>query len=219
MLRERFLCLHCLSDLPETHFAQLGRNPMADRFNGVMSRHIPHGVEVPYLHAAALFFYDSESGYRKIPQALKYRAALRLGRHFARMLGKRLACSEIFKDTDAVIPVPLHWTRALKRGYNQAEVIASEVAAALGAPMVPGVLRRRRRTRSQTHVAVDEKAANVSGAFALRKCSGVLPYRHVLLVDDTFTTGATLAECAATLLPALPPQSRISVATLAYVGH
>ena len=98
---------------------------------------------------------------------------------------------------------------------DASEVIARELARALGAELVTGKLWRNRRTRTQTRMGMNEKAGNVSGAFSVH---GSLPYRHVLLVDDTFTTGATLVACSAAVLPALRPGARISVATLAFVS-
>ena len=213
-LAERHLCLSCRSDLPYTHFWERTRNPMADKYNACIRANIPDGVEEGYALAAALLYYNSESGYQHIPQALKYDAALRLGREFADALGGRLAASEGFADVDLVVPVPLHWRRHRLRGYNQAAVIARRVASALGARCCTTGLRRLRFTRSQTSVGMEKKASNVSDAFQVADRAEA---RHILLIDDTFTTGSTLAACHKALRRVYSPSVRISVATLSYV--
>lgn len=222
MLRERFICLECLADLPLTYYWQLSHNPMADKFNARVQADLDKAFQAndpvpaePYAYATALFFYNSESGYKKICQHLKYHAGIASGRYFASKLGRFMACSELYGDVDVVIPVPLHWTRRRSRGYNQAEVIARALAAALGASLRTDVLVRARRTRTQTRMSVSSKADNVSGAFVVRNhCPEA---HHVLLVDDTFTTGSTLNACRGALRRALPASVRISVATLAFV--
>ena len=213
LLRERYICLYCLSDLPLTYSWLRTHHPMADRFNALIQRDLPSETFEPYAFAAALFRFSSQAGYRRIPYGLKYEGDLTTGRHFAGMLGRFLAEAPHFRDVDAVIPVPLHWMRRWRRGYNQAGILAREIATALGVPCLSGVLRRIRRTRTQTRLSVGDKAENVRTAFRLGR---TLPegISHVLLVDDVFTTGATLNACYRVLRNAYPA-IRISIATLA----
>lgn len=213
--QEQHLCIWCESDLPLTYYWEQAHNPMADEFNSVLERLRPAEGHLDYAYAAALLFYHHENPYKRIPQELKYKRNLRAGRFFSTRLGRFLASSARFSDVDMVIPVPLHWLRKWIRGYNQAEVIASELARALGASLRTDVLRRARRTRSQTSLSAEERLRNVSGVFSLRHIPDQA--RHVLLVDDTFTTGATLASCLMLLRQALGPSVRISIATLAVV--
>ena len=99
-------------------------------------------------------------------------------------------------DIDAVLPVPLHWRRKTRRGFNQAGELAKPVAAMLGVPVVRGV-RRVRATRYQSGLDAGARAANLRAAFAIR---GKLRCGHPLLVDDIVTTGSTLNHLAKLLL-------------------
>ncbi len=236
---ERHLCLECEAGLPFTRFESVRHNPMADKFNAL--------VDAPeYVRAFALFYY--QAGYQNITQEVKYRRNFGIGRWFGRILGERMApsvipsapssamsapsaipsapsvilsASEESSPSLTVVPVPLHWTRRWQRGYNQAEVIGRELASAIGAAFEPALLRRVRRTRTQTRLSATERAGNVSGAFkvseraARRVLAPGLP--EILLVDDVFTTGSTLAACYNALREAFGDSVRISVATLAYV--
>ena len=160
-VEERYLCLSCAADLPLTHFWDRTHNPMADRLNACLQDR----EGMPYAYAAALFFYDEDVPYKMIPRTLKYEYGIREGRYFAAMLGRYLAASEAFADVDCVVPVPLHWLRRLKRGYNQAAVIARAVAKEMGVPCREDVLRRARRTATQTRLGGEDRARNVAGAF------------------------------------------------------
>ena len=229
---EKHLCLHCASDLPLTSFGLMSHNPMADKFNEA----IQNGLEdswrqEAYAFASALFFYEEESGYRHIPHQIKYQGNILAGRYFGRMLGRELMSADWTSDVDMVIPVPLHWKRRWSRGYNQAEIIAEGVAAELGVPMRTDILKRVRKTQTQTKLEVSEKSVNVAGAFLVDQSAGLLSDsachddsaqckapKHILLVDDVFTTGSTLGACFVALRSVFPPSVRISVATLAFVG-
>ena len=267
---EKHICSDCIEDLPRTYYWLRKFNPMADRFNALIqegmdiqiTQHEQQSeaiieqdgqastIHIDYAFAAALFFYRAESGYRRIPYQIKYHGDIPAGRFFGQMLGEKIASADHFADVDAVIPVPLHWTRKWSRGYNQAEIIAREVASALGAELRTDILERCRRTRTQTKLTIEGKAANVQGAFsvrpgiinsvrttdsnnALRPITNCPPRpcrnkadaygpagpKHLLLIDDVFTTGSTLHACYAALREVFPPSVRISVATLAFVGE
>ncbi|MBN2452549.1 MAG: ComF family protein [Lentisphaeria bacterium] len=132
----------------------------------------------------------------------------------ARPLGRAMAASweaHGAGEPTVVVPVPLHWTKALLRGYNQAGLLAEVVARVLGLPC-SAALRRCQRTSQQAMLDFERRRANVRGAFAPRRVGSVRG-RHVLLVDDVFTTGATLAEAAWALLGA--GASEVSVLTTA----
>lgn len=228
-LRERFLCLPCSMDLPLTRYETWEHNPMADKYNmrinqslsgssdptvnhlSVSPFSVSHdqigGLPEPYQRAAALFFYRRGSGYDDITQALKYRRDFKAGRHFAAMLGRLLHDSPLFSDVDLVVPVPLHWTRRLRRGYNQAEVIAREIARALSASraarpgdpagqcgaadtpastsharvaFAPRLLRRVRHTKTQTRVSSGSDSSSDSSLEArARNVAGAFAVQRV----------------------------------------
>lgn len=230
-------------DLPLTRYETWEHNPMADKYNLRITPNPIGGLPEPYQRATALFFYRRGSGYDLITQALKYGRNFAAGRHFAAMLGELLRESPLFSDVDLVVPVPLHWTRRLRRGYNQAEVIAREIARSLSASpspsrvaFAPRILRRVRHTRTQTRVSsgsdsssdssLEARARNVAGAFAVRsvytkeyssdRTIKSRTIHHILLVDDVCTTASTLASCHSALRTVFGPSVRISVATLAF---
>lgn len=171
----------------------------------------------PYIRAAALFFYKGE--YRELTKAVKYRANLRLGRYMGGILGSRLKESPVFGGIDAVVPVPLHRWRRMRRGYNQAEIIAEGLAGELGVGVRKELLLRGKNTASQAQMSVEVKSSNVAGAFAAVATGDMRQYpRHILLLDDVFTTGSTMAECCREIRRGNPDVT-ISVATLAFVGE
>ena len=205
---ERFLCAHCLGDIPLTYFWDYSENAAMERLGSVCRIY----------NVAALFFYRHDSPYCDIVRQFKYCRRELLGRWAASLLGDYMAKGGLYGDVQAIVPVPLHWRKRWKRGFNQAEIIARGVAERLGSlPVAARLLRRRRYTSTQTRKSAVERAGNVSGAFAINlseverlRAAGV---KHILLVDDVLTTGSTLAEC----VRLLEPHFTVSAATLGFV--
>ena len=137
---------------------------------------------------------------RELLLDVKFRGAPEFARALGILLGRKIAQSLPQGAADCVTPIPLHWTRRIMRGYNQAELLALGVARETGLPL-ERLIRRRRRTRQQTKLNREERLTNLQDAFCIKnshKCKN----RAILLVDDVMTTGATLASAASVLLDA-----------------
>lgn len=230
---EEHLCADCIQGMPLTYFWTQNRNPMADKYNEGIQRLLTgsdHAGWEPYGNACALFFYRGD--YKSLTQKVKYDADIALGKYLGNALGRKLLLGREYDDIDLIIPVPLHWLRKLRRGYNQSEVIARAVKETfdrLGSRNTvvrTDLLHRTRRTGSQVTMHGDEKKRNISGAFegCFDHCD-TAPV-HILLIDDVFTSGSTLAECQHSLRLSLvrkfgekkAAKIKISAASLAYVG-
>ncbi|MDE5944433.1 MAG: double zinc ribbon domain-containing protein [Rikenella sp.] len=204
---ERTICLACRWDMPLTDYWMADENPLLRMLRS----------RLPNLrHASALLFFRHESGYRAMIHALKYSGRRDIAVALGEMFGRELRESALYDDIDLLIPVPLHWTKRLRRGYNQAEEICIGLSRGLGVPYDFRSLRRIRRTRTQAlHRDADARRLNVEGAFCLRR-SERFQDRHILLVDDVLTTGATVTACAEAIYRVFP-EARISIAALATV--
>jgi ComF family protein len=144
---------------------------------------------------------------------LKYHRRWTIGEEFAHRLLEQERVKELLQQTDVLIPVPLHWRRQLTRGYNQADVIAQRLRTLCDIPVLRPV-RRIRNTEMQTlQHAPARRAENLKGAFAL-KSGAKITGRHVVIVDDVWTSGATMQAMARALTPAKPASlSAIVIAT------
>ena len=176
------------------------------------------GGLLPVAEASSWLFFVSHSRHRDMIHSFKYRGQWEISRKLGSLMGDALHESGLYDSVDAVVPVPLHSMRRLRRGYNQAEYLAEGIACGLGKPLCTGNVVRSRHNRSQASTRVrDERWDNVKNIFSVRHPEA-LDGRHILLVDDVLTTGATLISCAETILHACP-SCRISVSTLAISAH
>lgn len=206
---ERYVCAECLKDMPLTYFWSWRGNP-AEQI--LWARTYLEGV-------VSLFYYSRDNDYKELLHAVKYGGNVATGRWLGRILGEKMR-EAAYPLPDVIVPVPLHWRRQWKRGYNQAEVIARGISEGLSGdiPVLTDILRRVRYSTSQTRMSVGSKWENVSGAFVLRDIKTAaerLSGRHVLLVDDVLTTGATAEACWDALRGI--PDIRVSYASIAFV--
>ncbi len=184
---EETLCLSCLYNLHRTHFHNNRNNPLEQIFWG--------RVNVKY--ATALCFYHKESTLQKIIMKLKYHGEKEIGYALGKELGAELLGTE-FETIDLLLPIPLHPKRLKKRGYNQAEIIANGIAAFLNKPVDTTSVRRVVATQTQTRKNRFDRWLNVENIFEVTQPQ-LLSGKHLLIIDDIITTGATIESLITTL--------------------
>jgi ComF family protein len=198
---ERILCTGCLYALPRTRYASFTDNPVARLFWG----------RVYVEHATAYFQYQKGSHFQRLIHELKYRDRQDIGREMGRLLGIELA-STPFSSADLILPIPLHKKKRRMRGYNQCDSIASGLSKILGIPWHAGYLIRSSVSSTQINRSRIQRWTNVDGIFKVKKPDDVSG-KHIILVDDVVTTGATLDACATAVLGV--EGTRVSLVTLA----
>ena len=202
---EKHLCVQCLLNLPLTHYHSQLSNPMEQLFWGL----------IPIECANAFFFYEKEGRVSQILYHIKYYNHPEVGEYIAETMSVEQL--SFFKDIDYVIAVPINKIRKRKRGYNQSDYLARGISKATGIPVLDKVLSRVVSTDTQTRKNRQERAENVFSAFTLHPSFSIdqLRNKHVLLVDDVCTTGATLKAAAEPLCKV--PGIRISILSMAVV--
>lgn len=205
-LDEEQLCAACLHQLPLVRFASLTENPITDRFVGLF----------PLVRASACFHYQKGATVNRILFDLKYHDNPQVGYVLGRFMARLLLRQDFFDGVDFILPVPLSRTRKWQRGYNQSEWLARGVADVVGLPLCKNAVRRVRNNPSQTRLDRLGRMENVDSVFALTARSGLLSGKHVLLIDDVFTTGATMLSLCDTMKTI--PGVRFSILTLAWAG-
>lgn len=200
------ICTPCRWNMPLTYYWDLEDNFAVELLAG----------RFPLNHACSLMFFENFAHYRLMIHRMKYGSRVDIAAATGAVLGGFIKESPFYRDVDLVLAVPLHWSKRIKRGYNQSEELAKALAKEMEIEHDFSILKRTRATSTQAHKrSRHERLLNVSDAFGVRHPDR-LAGRHVLLVDDVLTTGATLEACALALVEACP-DLRISVATLAVV--
>ncbi len=199
---EQKICLRCLYDLPLTGIRDPEDNPAARIFWG----------RVPFVGVISFLYYEKDNKTSRLIREIKYRGDKELGYEMGRYFGRKLSDMQLFGDVDLVVPVPLHKRKRRIRGYNQSEYIGRGLAEMLAKPLDGRTLYRKVYNPTQTRKSRLQRWENVEGIFDVRD-PGVFDGKHLLLVDDVITTGATLEACASALLTVA--DVRISIVSLA----
>ncbi len=200
--RGQVVCVSCLYKLPKTNFHLHKENLFTERFWG----------RLPLEAGASFFYFNKGSRVQQLIHRLKYKNKQEIGVQMGRLYGQELLQSSIFNQVDLIVPVPLHPKKEWARGYNQSALIARGLSESMNKPWLQKGLQRRVHAESQTRKSREERLDNISRAFSIGDADA-LRGKHVLLVDDVLTTGATLEACGLCLLEV--PDVRLSMATLA----
>jgi len=198
---ENFLCLHCIHDLPHTNFAIHANNPLEKKFWG----------RIALTSAMSEFYFSKGSVIQNIVHEIKYKGNKIAGQHFGNLIGKSLLNSNRF-NIDIIIPLPLFEKKEKMRGYNQSEIICNGIAEIINKPVIKNNVIRKVFTETQTKKHRTERWKNVENTFQVTN-TVALENKHILLVDDVVTTGATLEACGVEILKI--KNTLLSVATLA----
>lgn len=200
--QERFVCIDCLEGLEHTDFHLHPQdNEMYKRLAG----------KVPLDAAYSMAWFDKGGAIQHILQSLKYSKQPEIGIWLGMLYGKLLANSgTVFPADTCLVPVPLHWRKHRKRGYNQAEKICKGLSKHLAMPIKTNLIRRIKYTKTQTRMSGYRRYTNVSQAFECRQPIDT----PVLLVDDVMTTGATLESCIRTIADAAGDKPKVSILSI-----
>lgn len=199
------LCVKCIYDLPLSGFEKRADNPVEKILAG----------RIQFQKATAQLYFTKHSSLQHIMHAFKYKGNKDLGHQLGLIMGNQLLTSRRFQDVDALIPLPLHESKKRKRGYNQAEILCNGIAEIMRIPVITEAAIRPDATETQTKKSRTDRWKNMEGKFALGN-KNLIENKHVLLVDDVITTGATLEACSQELLRATGV--RLSIATLCYAS-
>lgn len=202
---ESNLCMHCIDAMPETNFDIHPNNPVEKKFWGRLR------IE----NATAQYYFTKESLIQNLMHLVKYKRNKELGLQLGRLMGGSIKKSNRF-NADALIPLPLFPAKEKRRGYNQSLLLCEGMSEVMNVPVLNDIIIRPQFTETQTKKGRIERWVNMEGKFSLLKPE-VIRGKHILLVDDVITTGATLESCGTELLKA--ENVRLSIATLCYASR
>lgn len=198
---ERVVCHRCMHHLPRARFNAMPGNPVEQIFWG----------RAPLQFVTVAFYYNKGNAVQQLIHKFKYRGNREIGYFLGESLGEEII--KLQSDIDLIIPVPLHPKKQRKRGFNQSEIIAQGISRKTGITVRNDILFRKAFSSTQTRKSKYDRWQNVAEIFDLKN-SDLLKNKHLLLVDDVITTGATIEACAQVLLGV--EKVRVSVGAVAY---
>jgi ComF family protein len=199
-------CFACDLKLPRARFRQDSHNPLKNTLGALW--------RLDYANAS--YYYKKGSVMQKLIGQFKYKNRKEIGSQLAETMANDICKTTYLKAIDVVIPVPLHPSKMLQRGFNQSEVIAEVIAKRINKPIELERLNRIKVTSTQTRMGRFVRWKNVEQVFHVSDPS-TLSGKHILLIDDVFTTGATIAGCLKVLNEV--SDIKMSVATIAYADY
>ena len=195
-------CLECYSKLPFTNQTNTTTNRFTQHFEG----------KIDIEHGAALFYFVKQGSVQALIQDIKYKNKPQYGVLIGELFGHTLTSGTTFKNIDLIVPVPLFKEKEAERGYNQSLKFAVGISKITSIPIAQSNLIRTRHTNTQTKMNREQRLENLKDAFTVQDPKS-FENKHILLVDDVLTTGATLLECGKQILEC--KNTRISMATIA----
>lgn len=198
------LCVGCEFRIPRTKYHFEKENKFTDRFGGRL-----------LLHTGAACFLFTKGGHtQSMIHQIKYNGRKEFAQKIGKNYGAKLVQSPLYQSVDVVVPVPMHTFKELQRGYNQADWFGVGIAEGMDKSFLKNALLKVTQTVSQTRMGRMNRFENVEEVFQLGKEN--LEGKHILLVDDVLTTGATLEACTNQLLSV--PNVKVSMATIAFAN-
>lgn len=198
---ENSICTSCVINLPKTNYHLDTENPLNKIFWG----------RVPIEMVAAYYFFNKGNKVQKLLHELKYKSNKNVGEKIGVLYGYELLNAPIFNTIDYIMPVPLHPKKLKKRGYNQSEWFANGLSQSMNIPVSTNILYRNTDSATQTKKSRFNRWENVAEIFGV-KTPELLSNKHILLVDDVITTGATIEACAKILKEHHAKVSVVSIA-------
>ena len=205
-MRKEHVCISCQYFLPKTKYHLEKENKFTQRFLG----------RLDLQSGAALYLFTKGGRTQHLIHQLKYKDRKEVGVRLGEYYGEMLKDTPHFRDIDIIVPVPLHPKKEHKRGYNQSNQFAKGLSETMEKPYNKNVLKKVSHTESQTKKTRFERLQNVLNTFEINQAAAIKG-KHILLVDDVLTTGATLEACGLKILEI--EGTKLSMLTIAIALH